>query len=63
MDLVDPIGTTAPKHAAHGTPVVVSGDAVSWASNRGLAGELSLIRQMIHVEENPWNAVCLWSGT
>ena len=52
-DLVDPIGTTVPKQAAHGTPVFVSGDAVSWAYNRGLAGQLSLIPQMIHVEDEP----------
>ena len=31
----------------------VSEDAVSWASNRGLAGELSLIPQMVHVEVEP----------
>ena len=52
-NLVDPIGTTVPKHSAHGTPVFVSGDAVSWASNRGMAGELSLIPQMIHVGDRP----------
>lgn len=50
---VDPIGTTVPKHAAHGTLVFTSGDAVSWASNRGLAGELSVIPQLIHIGDDP----------
>lgn len=52
-NLVDPIGNTVPKHSAHGTPVFISGDAVSWASNRGQAGELSLILQMIHIDDEP----------
>ena len=52
-NLVAPIATNVPKRAAHGTLLLTSGDTVSWASNRGLDGDLSAIPQLTHIGEDP----------